>query len=68
MMTPHTVTEPRRPVTLGPPKLAAVVSQSSAITPKQVMSGVALSQGAKEARYPSAEIAMATLPIASDRK
>src|SRR5262245_63824696 len=31
-ITPHTVTAPILPVTLGPPKLATVVSQSNAIT------------------------------------
>src|SRR5215831_6197570 len=50
MMTPQTVIEPIRPVTLGPPKFATVVSQSNAITPMQ------------------AEIAIATFPIASERK
>src|SRR5262245_50132938 len=40
MMTPQTVIEPMRPVMLGPPKLATVVNQSSAITPMQVMIGV----------------------------
>ncbi len=46
-MTPHTVMEPILPVTLGPPKFATVVSQSSAITPMQVAIGVADSQGKK---------------------
>ena len=46
-MTPHTVTEPIRPVTLGPPKLANVVSQSSPITPMQVAIGVDESHGKK---------------------
>ncbi len=32
-ITPQTVTEPMRPVMAGPPKLATVVSHSSAITP-----------------------------------
>src|SRR6478735_1661028 len=36
MMTPQTVTEPILPVIDGPPKLAMVVSQSSAITLRQV--------------------------------
>jgi hypothetical protein len=67
-MTPHTVIEPILPVTEGPPKLATVVSQSSAMTPMQVAIGVEESQGMKLARYPTAEIAMATLPMASDRK
>ena len=49
-MTPHTVTEPMRPVTLGPPKLANVVSQSSPITPMQVAIGVDESHGKKPAR------------------
>src|SRR6185369_2618510 len=40
MMTPQTVTEPMRPVQLGPPKFATVVSQRSAITPMQVVIGV----------------------------
>ena len=60
-MTPHTVTEPIRPVMEGPPKLATVVSQSSAITPERVAIGVDDSQGKNAARYPTAEIAMATL-------
>src|SRR5687767_269132 len=38
-MTPHTVIEPIFPVTAGPPKFATVVSQSSAITPRQVAIG-----------------------------
>src|SRR3954453_18680309 len=33
MITPHTVTDPILPVTLGPPKLAKVVNHSSAMTP-----------------------------------
>src|SRR3954471_17697239 len=36
MMTPQTVMEPRRPVRLGPPKFAAVVSQRRQITLTQV--------------------------------
>src|SRR3954451_865480 len=40
MMTPHTVIAPMRPVRLGPPKFATVVSQSRAITPRQVTIGV----------------------------
>src|SRR5262245_9845241 len=50
MMTPHTVIEPMRPVRLGPPKFATVVSQSSAITPMQVLIGVEESHGKKPAR------------------
>src|SRR4051812_7091855 len=50
IMTPHTVTEPIRPVRLGPPKFATVVSQRSAITPTQVLTGVEESQGKKDAR------------------
>ena len=53
---------------LGPPKFATVVSQSSAINPMQVAIGVDESQGKKPARYPTAEMPMATLPMASDRK
>src|SRR6267378_5269324 len=41
MMTPHTVTEPILPVIDGPPKLASVVSQISAITLMQIAIGVA---------------------------
>ena len=52
----------------GPPKFATVVSQSSAISPMQVAIGVDESQGKKPARYPTAEMPMATLPMASDRK
>src|SRR6478736_3542778 len=37
MITPHTVTEPMRPVTLGPPKFATVVSHNSAMTPMHVV-------------------------------
>src|SRR6185503_4530580 len=68
MITPHTVTDPMRPVMAGPPKLATVVSQRSAITPRQVAIGVAVSAGANPARYPRAEMAMATFPMARDRK
>src|SRR5262245_19543595 len=49
-MTPHTVTEPILPVTLGPPKFANVVSHKSPITPMQVAIGVADSQGKNDAR------------------
>src|SRR6266576_4732906 len=44
-MTPHTVMAPMRPVTEGPPKFATVVSQSNAITPRQVAIGAEESQG-----------------------
>src|SRR5215813_4763327 len=67
-MTPQTVTVPMRPVTLGPPKLATVVNQISPITPIQVAIGVEDNQGKKVARYPTAEMAIATLPIASEKK
>src|SRR5262245_17228525 len=50
MITPQTVIEPMRPVRLGPPKLASVVSQRSAITPIQVMIGVEERIGKKPAR------------------
>ena len=50
MITPQTVIAPMRPVTLGPPKLAAVVSQISTITPRQVAIGVAERNGMNEAR------------------
>src|SRR5512135_3104680 len=49
-MTPQTVTEPMRPVTLGPPKLATVVIQSSAMTPMHVVIGVDESTGKNVAR------------------
>ena len=45
MMTPHTVIEPMRPVRLGPPKLATVVSQMRAMTPTQSGDGAVPSQG-----------------------
>src|SRR5688500_15946577 len=67
-MTPHTVTEPIFPVTLGPPKLATVVSHKRAITLRQVMRGVADIPGKNVERYPTAEIPIATLPMASERK
>src|SRR5262245_26643340 len=66
--TPHTVTEEMRPVAPGPPKLGTVVNQIRAITPMQVALGVDESQGANAARYPTAEVAIATLPIAIERK
>ena len=44
-ITPQTVTEPMRPVQLGPPKFATVVNHSSAITPTHVAIGVADSAG-----------------------
>ena len=50
MMTPQTVIEPILPVMLGPPKLATVVSHSSAITLMQVAMGVADMPGKKVAR------------------
>src|SRR4029079_4613719 len=68
MITPQTVIEPILPVMPGPPKLATVVSHRSAITLMQVAIGVADMPGKKVARYPTAEMAMATLPMASDRK
>ena len=49
-ITPHTVIAPILPVTLGPPKLATVVSQSSPITPMVVAMGVDDSQGKNPAR------------------
>src|SRR5262245_56351876 len=60
MITPQMATAPIRPVTAGLPKFATVVSQIRAITPKQVAVGVDVSQGRSVARYPSAEIAIAT--------
>src|SRR5262245_6152411 len=48
-MTPQTVTDPILPVTLGPPKLATVVSQSSPMTPMVVATGVEDNQGKKPA-------------------
>src|SRR6185503_8607667 len=48
-MTPHTVIDPIFPVSEGPPKLATVVSQRSAITPMQVAVGAEDSQGMKAA-------------------
>src|SRR5436190_3894966 len=51
MITPHTVIEPMRPVTVGPPKFATVVTQSRAITPMHVAIGVEESQGTNAARY-----------------
>src|SRR4029453_6939212 len=68
MMTPHTVIEPILPVTLGPPKFATVVSQSSAMTPMQVEIGVEESQGKNDERYPKGEMAMATFPTAREIK
>src|SRR4051812_39736143 len=50
MMTPHTVTAPIFPVMDGPPKLAAVVSQISAMTLAHVAIGVADMPGKKVAR------------------
>src|SRR4030095_13112366 len=49
-ITPHTVTEPLLPVTLGPPKFATVVSHNSTITPMQVAIGVEDSHGMNAAR------------------
>src|SRR5690242_13886256 len=50
IMTPHTVTDPMRPVIAGPPKLATVVIHNNAITPMQVAMGVDESQGKNDAR------------------
>src|SRR5512144_1947160 len=50
MITPQTVTEPILPVSDGPPKFAAVVSQISAITLMQVAIGVADIAGKNPAR------------------
>jgi hypothetical protein len=49
-ITPHTVTEPIRPVSFGPPKFAMDVSHSRPITPAQVAAGDAVSAGKKPAR------------------
>src|SRR3954451_24613175 len=48
-ITPHTVTAPIFPVIEGPPKLATVVSQMSAITLTHVAIGVADMPGKKPA-------------------
>src|SRR5215471_13555360 len=53
-MTPQTVIDPIRPVIFGPPKFAAVVSHSRAMTPTQVAIGVDDSHGMNAARYPTA--------------
>src|SRR5215510_418093 len=50
MMTPQTVTEPILPVIDGPPKFAAEVIQTSAMTPTQVAIGAEESQGMNEER------------------
>src|SRR5258705_220826 len=55
-ITPQTVTDPMRPVTVGPPKFAIVVSQISAMTPMQVATAVDDSHGKNAAREPTAEI------------
>src|SRR3979411_1202301 len=68
MITPQTVTAPMRPVTPGPPKFATVVSQSSPTTPMQVALGVDDNQGANADTCPPAELAIATLTIARDKK
>src|SRR5258705_9316399 len=49
-ITPHTVTDPMRPVTVGPPKLAMVDSQISPMTPMQVAIAVDDSHGKNAAR------------------
>src|SRR5262245_15530166 len=49
-ITPHTVIAPILPVTLGPPKFATVVSQSSAMIPMVVAIGVDDSHGMNAAR------------------
>ncbi len=49
-ITPQTVTDPMRPVTVGPPKFAIVVSQISAMTPMQVATAVDDSHGKNAAR------------------
>ena len=67
-ITPQTVTEPIFPVTLGPPKFATVVSQSKPMTETQVAMGVTDILGKNVERYPTAEIAIATFPIASEKK
>src|SRR5262245_47301896 len=66
MMTPQTVIDPMRPVILGPPKFATVVNHRRAMTPRQVIIGVEDRNGKKLDKYPRAEIAMATFPIASE--
>src|SRR3954451_22239520 len=67
-ITPQTVMDPICPVMRGPPKLATAVSQIRPITPRQVAIGVDDSQGKNVARYPTAEIAIATFPMAKEKK
>src|SRR3954470_14518798 len=50
IMTPHTVMEPMRPVTEGPPKFATVVIHSNPITPSVVLMGVEDNHGKNAAR------------------
>jgi len=49
-ITPHTVTEPMRPVIFGPPKLATVVNHSKPITPAHVSAGDDVKIGKNAAR------------------
>ena len=66
IMTPHTVTDPMRPVMRAPPKLAKVVMESRMMVHKQIMIGLKVAPN-KTVPYPTAVTAMATLPITSDR-
>jgi hypothetical protein len=45
-----------------------VVNHTNPITPRQVAIGVDESQGKNVERYPTAEMAIATLPIAKEKK
>src|SRR5215208_4523323 len=65
-MTPHTVTDPMRPVIVGPPGFANVVSHNSRVAPMHVAIGGDDSQGKNPDSYTTTEIPIATLPIASD--
>src|SRR3990167_8389957 len=68
MMTPHTVIAPILPVMPGPPKLATVVNQSKPTVPMNNGMAPLPSHGRNDVMYPTAEMATATLAMASERK
>src|SRR5690606_11164696 len=68
MITPQTVIAPILPVMPGPPKLATVVSQSKPTVPMNSGMAPLPSQGTNDVMYPTAEMATATLAMASERK
>jgi hypothetical protein len=67
-MTPHTVIAPIFPVMPGPPKFGGGGQPDQEDDADAGRDRRRRQPGKNAARYPTAEIAMATLPMASDTK